>query len=203
MVYSNQSPKRYIVDGPRMSGKSTLLFGHSHRDDSPQNLSSLESIATCIPEASEEAHKRLKEMGINGKKDRKSLAERVLEISAKYLSDANDPTKTYFFDRSIYSAEKFCKEQGVDISDKIKEVLSQKNFEETVFLCAPLKSIDGEGRDSYEIRLKKFDELRQSYETEGYKIIIVPVFNESVKKENTSSRIKFIQEKLRELDREF
>ena len=201
MNYLNRAPKRYIVDGPRMSGKSTLLFGYSHRDESPQGLSSLESIATCMPEATEEAHRRLRKRGESKKENIAGFGKELMEISAKYLSEANDPTKTYFFDRSIYSAEKFCKDNDIDISDKIKEVLSQKNFEQTVFLLEPFKSIDGEGRESYNNRLNKLNELKNSYQQEGYNVVLVPVFSETDKKENNAKRISFIQEKLVELDK--
>lgn len=190
--------KRYVLDGPPGSGKSTVLFGISDGDENHSSVNTIESMDYhCFHESVAEAHAALQRKGIDFAKEKETWLRTIVEIDRAKHAAAVDGIN--FYDRCFHHWKAFSEGSEIPLPDWYDDANATIRYDDPVFVVEPIESMDLTAPEIHESRRFTWEHrkamLRQTKELYlglGYTVIEVPVFIDGDIERNNRERIDFI-----------
>lgn len=190
--------KRFVLDGPPGSGKSTVLFGISDGATDNGFAHTMKILGyNCIHESVAEANEIMQQKGIDFTKETDAWLQTIVEIDKdKYFSVKNGIN---FFDRCFHHWKLLSKVSGIKLPEWYDDLNARLKYDDPIFLIAPVESMDltdpsipASRRFSWDERLSIYEDTKKMYVDLGYKVIDVPVFIDGDVERNNQERIRHI-----------
>ncbi|MDC0335765.1 ATP-binding protein [Pseudodesulfovibrio sp.] len=190
--------KRFVLDGPPGSGKTTVLFGISDGDSTGDFGQTMQGLGyNCIHESVAQAHEILKAQGIDFNKDKEAWLRTIVEIDREKFHKAAPGVN--FYDRSLHHWKMLSEASGVPLPDWYEEENARVRYDDPVFIVAPVESMDLYAPDilpsrrfTWEQRVEMFGRTKAMYADRGYRVVEVPMFIDGDIEENNKRRIEHI-----------
>ena len=195
--------KRYVLDGPPGSGKSTVLFGISDGESGDNFDNTMVGKGYhCIHESVAEANVRIAERGLDFEKAPEAWLQTIVEIDREKYFNSN--AGITFFDRCFHHWQLLSHFTGIKLPGWYDKLNMEIRYNNPIFLVAPVKSMDLAAHDipesrrfTWEQRLSVFEQAKTMYQRFGYDVVEVPMFVEGDIEKNNELRIKHILETLK------
>lgn len=198
LLHCDQKVKRFVLDGPPGSGKSTVLFGLSDGETGGHFTHTMQSLGYgCIHESVAQAHQILANKGIDFAREKETWLRTIVEIDRdKYFAVQGGVS---FFDRCFHHWQLLSEVAGIRLPDWYDELNRMIRYDDPIFVCAPVQSMDltdprimESRRFTWSQRLDIYDRTKSLYRELGYQVVEVPVFREGDIEGNNKQRIEHI-----------
>lgn len=190
--------RRYVLDGPPGSGKSTVLFGHSDGDGQSDGRPTIAGMGyACVHESVGEAHAEMTRRGLDFAGNEAQWLEIITELDREKYREAH--ASVTFFDRCFHHWTSLSRAADIPLPSWYAAENQSIRYDDPVFLVAPVRSMDltdpaihPSRRFTWEQRLTMAGALREMYRNLGYRVVDVPMFVEGDVDANNRRRIDCI-----------